>query len=85
MAENSDGLGSFPPKSWEDIAAYDNDETVAGYREHSPDDTPPGPNHSPGYRWGWTNRRKDVTGEPDGFENVRREYMHATGMFATKH
>lgn len=78
-------MGEFPPRSWEDIAAYDTDESVAGYREHRPDDPPPGPNRSPGYRWGWTNRRKDMTGVPDGFESIRRDYYRETGLGQTKH
>ena len=66
---------TFPPKTPEDIMTYDGDEVMAGYRDHRPDDPPPGDNHSPGYRWGWTNRRKDCTSEPDGHEPVRYAYI----------
>jgi hypothetical protein len=65
----------FPPRDEWDIAAYDTDELVAGYRDYRPDDPAPGPNHSPAYRWGWTNKRKDMTREPDGFEVLRHRYI----------
>jgi len=65
----------FPPRDEWDIAAYPTDEIVAGYRDHRHDDPEPGPNHSPGYRWGWTNRRRDVTHEPDGFEPLRYAFI----------
>jgi hypothetical protein len=65
----------FPPRDAFDIAAYDTDECVSGYRGHCTDDIPPGPNHSPSYRWGWTNARKDVTGVPDGFEGLRAAFI----------
>lgn len=68
----------FPPRDEWDIAAYNTDDVVAGYREYLPDDLPPGPNHAPGYRWGWTNRRRDVTHEPDGFEPLRFAYIAMT-------
>jgi hypothetical protein len=68
----------FPPRDAWDVAAYDTDEVVAGYRGHRADDDVPGPNHSPGYRWGWHNRRKDGTHLPDGFEDVRRAYIEMT-------
>lgn len=70
----------FPPRDEWDVAAYDLDEVVAGYRDHRPDDPPPGPNHSPGYRWGWTNRRKDMTHQPDGFELVRDAYFQLSRL-----
>ena len=65
----------FPPRDEWDIAAYDIDEVVAGYRDHALDDAMPGPNHSPGYRWGWTNKRKDVTRQDDGFESTRIAFI----------
>ncbi len=65
----------FPPRDEWDIAAYPNDEVVAGYIEYSPDEIAPGGNRSPAYRWGWLNRRRDATGEPDGFDNVRHAYI----------
>lgn len=68
----------FPPRDEWDIAAYEDDEVVAGYREHSLSDLPPGNNRSPSYRWGWTNARRDRTHEPDGFEPVRYAYISMT-------
>lgn len=65
----------FPPRNEWDVLAYDQDECVAGYREHRPDDPVPGPNRSPAYRWGWANRRKDITGEMDGFEGIRWAFI----------
>jgi hypothetical protein len=65
----------FPPRDEWDVAAYDLDEVVAGYRDYRPDDPMPGPNHSPAYRWGWTNRRKDNTRIPDGFEHIRSAFI----------
>lgn len=67
----------FPPRNWQDIFVYDEDEVAAGYREHVLGDPVPGPNRAPGYRWGWANARKDRTYEPDGFERVRAEYIRA--------
>lgn len=67
----------FPPRDEWDVAAYDGHEVAEGYQGHRIDDTAPGPNHSPSYRWGWTNARKDATyrdGE-DGFEEIRRAYI----------
>lgn len=71
-------LGSmFPPRDAWEIAAYDTDEVVAGYLSYraADADMPPGENHSPAFRWGWTNKRKDVTGIPDGFEGVRSAFI----------
>ncbi|MGN6769284.1 MAG: hypothetical protein ACTHJQ_05465 [Rhizobiaceae bacterium] len=65
----------FPPRDEWDVAGYDNDEVVAGYRDYSPDIIAPGSNHSNGYRWGWLNRRRDTTGEPDGFDGVRWTFI----------
>lgn len=65
----------FPPRDEWDVAAYDTDEVVAGYREHRPDDPVPGPNRSPAYRWGWSNRRRDMTHLPDGFEPIRYAFI----------
>ncbi len=65
----------FPPRDEWDIAAYDTDEVVAGYRDHRLGDPLPGPNHSPGYRWGWTNAHKDATRIPDGFEPLRNAFI----------
>lgn len=65
----------FPPRDEWDIAAYPTDEVVAGYRDYRHDDPAPGENHSPGYRWGWTNHRKDAASEPDGFERIRSAFI----------
>jgi hypothetical protein len=68
----------FPPETWEHIAMYPDDDVTAGYRDWRPDDPPPGPNRSPGYRWGWANARRDRTKEDDGFGAVRHAYINAT-------
>lgn len=68
----------FPPTAPEHIESYPDDDVVSGYRDHCIDDPEPGPNRSPGYRWGWLNARKDATGEADGHEWVR-------GAFIRKH
>lgn len=65
----------FPPRDEWDIAAYQTDEVVAGYREYCINDPAPGPNHAPGYRWGWANCRRDVTREPDGLDHVRHAFI----------
>lgn len=70
----------FPPKDEWDVAAYPIDEVVVGYREHRIDDPVPGPNHSPAYRWGWTNARRDVSREPDGFEGIRHAFIRMSRM-----
>lgn len=69
----------FPPRDEWDVAAYDTDDVVAGYREHRISDPVPGPNHAPGYRWGWTNGRKDATRSPDGFEGLRSAFIRMSG------
>jgi hypothetical protein len=69
--------GKFPPTCIEDIMSYDTDEVVAGYREGRPDDPMPGENRDPGYRWGWANRLRDTTGEPDQFSPLRHAYYRA--------
>lgn len=68
----------FPPRDPFEIASYPDDEIVAGYRDYRTDDPPPGSNHAPGYRWGWTNARKDITREPDGYESLRAAYISMT-------
>ncbi|TPM25696.1 hypothetical protein [Mesorhizobium sp. B2-3-4] len=70
----------FPPRDEWDIAAYDTDEVVAGYREYRPEEPQPGENRSPAYRWGWANRRKDMTHQPDGLEDVRRIFILMTRL-----
>ena len=69
---------AYPPRDVWDIAAYDTDEVTAGYRDHRPDDPEPGPNRSPAFRWGWTNKRRDVLREPDGYEPHRYAYIRMT-------
>lgn len=68
-------LGEFPPRDYLDVIAYDDDECVRGYREHCIFDDPPGDNHSPGYRWGWQNARRDVIHVDDGFDHIRSAYI----------
>jgi len=68
----------FPPRDEWDVLAYNLDETVQGYRDWTPDDPTPGPNHSPAYRWGWANSRLDHTREEDGYGEVRRAYARMT-------
>ena len=68
----------FPPRDEWDIAAYDPDQCMAGYREHHLDDPAPGENHHPAYRWGWANRRRDTVPEPDGYESLRSKYIALT-------
>lgn len=65
----------FPPRDEWDIAAYDTDDVVAGYREYCIADPAPGPNHSPAYRWGWANARRDATHIPDGYEPLRDAFI----------
>lgn len=66
----------FPPRDEWDIASYDSDDVVDGYRSHNVHDPMPGHNHAPGFRWGWLNARKDATGVPDGYEPHRSAYIH---------
>jgi hypothetical protein len=78
----------FPPTCWQDIAAYDTDEVVQGYRDWRPDDPEPGPNHSPGYRWGWANMKADHTHPTvmDELYWIRRDYAReAMGIGQTRH
>lgn len=75
MASPHDLGQVFPPRDEWDVAAYDSNEVVAGYRDHAPDDPVPGPNHSPAYRWGWTNRRRDAMRNCDGFDGIRHAYF----------
>ena len=65
----------FPPRDEWDIASYDTEDVVSGYREHSVNDTMPGDNRAPGYCWGWLNARKDATGHDDGYEFIRSAYI----------
>lgn len=66
----------FPPRDVWDIAAYDPNELIAGFLDHRPDDPEPGPNRSPSFRWGWSNRRRDMTGAPDdGYDALRHAYL----------
>ena len=69
----------FPPRDELDVASYDTADVVEGYRSHRIEDTAPGDNNAPGYRWGWLNARKDVTGKPDGYEPLRQAYIHMSG------
>lgn len=68
----------FPPRDEWDIAAYDTDDVVDGYREHRLTEPTPGNNRTAAYRWGWANAKRDITGELDGFEDLRRAYIRMT-------
>lgn len=70
----------FPPRNEWDVAAYETDEIVAGYRDHRIGDVEPGPNHSPAYRWGWCNAKKDLTHVNDGFEPIRYAFIQMTKL-----
>lgn len=67
--------GNFPPTCIEDIMSYPATEMLAGYADYEAGDHPPGSNHSPGYRWGWTNARQDKTREIDQFQPLRFAYI----------
>lgn len=66
---------SFPPRDEWDIAAYEHDEVVAGFRGWCPDDPIPGDNHSPSYRWGWTNAARDHASCDDGYDGIRAAFI----------
>ena len=68
-------MSEFPPKTWQDIDSYDHAEIVAGYLSHERGDPVPGPNHSDGFRWGWTNRERDESPNDDGFDLIRFSYI----------
>ena len=77
MKSGIDDIGKvFPPRDVWDIAAYDTDDVVAGHRTHRKDQQPPDDSFTPGYRWGWANARKTLTGEVDGFEELRATFAH---------
>lgn len=81
MTEKIADHGSvFPPRDEWDIAAYDTDDVMSGYREHSVHEPLPGDNRAPGYRWGWANARKDATHVYDGWEPIRYAYIRMTRM-----
>lgn len=65
----------FPPRDEWDVDAYPTDDVVDGYRGHSIHDPFPGDNHSPGYRWGFYNARKDATCIDDGYDHIRSAYI----------
>lgn len=74
--------GTFPPTCIEDIMSYDTDEVVTGYRDWHADEVAPGPNHSPGYRWGWTNAAQDRATTWDEFMPLRFQYIRTMRMAA---
>lgn len=65
----------FPPRTAFDIAAYEQDECVAGFMGWRPDDPVPGDNHSPSYRWGWTNAARDHSSSDDGYDGLRFAFI----------
>lgn len=66
---------TYPPRTAFDVLMYDEDDVCAGYRDYRPDLPTPGDNRPGGYRWGWANRAHDGALQPDGFEDVRREFI----------
>lgn len=68
----------FPPRDEWDIAAYDTDDVVEGYRSHFITDPMPGGNRAPGFRWGWANARHDATNLDDGYGALRAAYIDLT-------
>lgn len=66
-----DQLGTvFPPRSAEEIDAYDDAELLAGFMEYRSDDPFPGENRTAAYRWGWQNGHYDH-GNDDGYGALR--------------
>jgi len=65
----------FPPRSIEEIEAYDEAEVFDGYAYYSADDPEPGPNRSAAFRWGWDGARFDRMPRPetDPHYSMRRE------------
>lgn len=70
-------VATFPPRTELDVEVYLMDEVVSGYLDQEPGDPAPGPNHSPGYRWGWTNRARDRQPHDDGFDAIRHAHILA--------
>lgn len=64
---------TFPPRSTQDVDAYDFNEIIAGYSEWRATDPIPGDNRSEGYRWGWMNGTRDRAKVNDGFDHVRQQ------------
>ena len=62
----------WPPQTVDDILAMDHDEVVDGYTSYEHDDPEPGPNRTPGFRWGWFNRCADMTHVQDEHYPLRR-------------
>ncbi|MBD0416522.1 hypothetical protein [Oryzicola mucosus] len=54
------------------MLAYDQQEYDAGYQAHKAYEPVPGDERSPSYRWGWVSRRKDASGQPDEFDEIRK-------------
>lgn len=64
----------FPPRNLDEIDAYDNRELMGAFLEYERGDPEPGDNRSAAYRWAWSCRHCDVTGEGDGHYEIRRAY-----------
>lgn len=69
------GPTAFPPRTPADIDAYPESDLVDGYLSYERRDPEPGPNRSPGFRWGWHNRKRDAQREDDGHDAVRHAYI----------
>lgn len=67
----------FPPRSPLEVALYCEDEIFRGYSEHAAGEEIPGTNSSAAYRWGALNRQRDRSGQDDGFDHIRREFLAA--------
>lgn len=79
----------FPPRTWRDVAEYNDEDIVSRYREYRHHDPPPGDNRPPGYRWGWANAKRDLSSGEDGFDGLRSDYIKAMGgvtaLLAVRH
>lgn len=73
-------IGIFPPTDEWDVAAYPTDDVVDGYHSHSLEDCEPGNNQTAGFRWGWTNARRDMSHVPDGYEHIRYAYIRMSRL-----
>lgn len=65
----------FPPIYAADIIAYDLHSMFQGYADFAPHSAPPDATSSPSYRWGWQNALRDYTGEDDGLDHMRIDFL----------
>ncbi len=64
----------FPPRSLDEMDAYDDSELMEGFLSYEREDPEPGGNRSAAFRWAWACRRADATKVEDGFYPIRRAY-----------